>query len=447
MAHSIHLPATEIPIVNETDVLVCGAGPAGVAAAIRAARTGARVTLIELTGCLGGVWTSGLLSYVLDSGNKSGLLLELVRRLEAGDGKRRTSDHGEESPERDLPWVRGSFLYDTEVMKITLEALCAEAGIRVRLHTRVAAAVTGPEGIEAVITESVSGREAWKARVYVDATGNGDLAARSGCGFDVGHPQTGSFQPMTLMALVSGIRFDEVAAFVNLHHRGNRPAKIALYEQIRSGGHTPSYASPTLFCVRDDLFALMANHVYDASGVDADEVTRATLRARAELFRIRDALRASGPEWRNLRIVQTAEQIGVREARRIHGRYTVTKDDLIAGRSHEDAICRVTFPVDIHVEGPAGKGYDDGGVKSKPYDVPLRSLISRDHDNLLMAGRCISGDYWAHASYRVTGDAMPMGEAAGALAAVAAHSGRCPHEVPWSATSDALARETTGRPL
>ena len=438
MGRTIHEDARAVPVVEETDVLVCGGGPAGVAAALAAARAGARVALVELRGSLGGIWTTGLLSYVLDPDNKGGVLGELVSRLEAAGGKRSTSDHGEESPERDLPWVRGSFLYDTEIMKLTLERMCLDAGVRIRLHTRVVAAPTAGDCVDAVITESVSGREAWVAGVLVDATGNGDLAACAGCGFDVGHPATGVVQPMTLMALVSGVRFDEIGPFVSLHRRGNRPAKAALYDQICRGGVIPSYSSPTLFFVRDDLFAFMANHAYDRSGVDADEVSAATLEARAELFDICGALRASGPEWRDLRIVQTAEQIGVREARRIHGRYTITKEDLIAGQSHQDAVCRVTFPVDIHVSGPGGHGYDDGGVKSRPYDVPLRALIARDRANLLMAGRCISGDYWAHASYRVTGDAVPMGEAAGALAACAARTGRPPHTVAWAEVSRLL---------
>ena len=443
MGETVHETARDTPIVEDTDVLVCGAGPAGVAAAVAAARAGARVALVELTGSLGGVWTSGLLSYVLDPGDKGGLLIELIDRLERAGGKRTEGDHGEESPERNLPWVAGSFLYDTEVMKITLESMCREAGVRVRLHTRVVDVVASDGAVEAVLTESVSGREAWKARVFVDTTGNGDLAARAGCGFDVGHPDTGVVQPMTLMALVGGVNFEQIAPFVSLHRRGSRPAKELLYEQIRAGGVTPSYASPTLFAVRDDLFAFMANHVYDASGVDADAVSEATLVARDELFRICGALRASGSAWRDLRIVQTAEQIGVREARRIHGRYRITREDLIAGRRHEDAVCRVTFPVDIHANGPAGKGYGDGGVRSEPYDVPLRALITRRRENLLVAGRCISGDYWAHASYRVTGEAVPMGEAAGGLAAIAAATRRAPHLVPWDQVRDLM--PATGR--
>ena len=115
----------------------------------------------------------------------------------------------------------------------------------------------------------------------------------------------------------------------------------------------------------------------------------------------------------------------------------VTKEDLIEGRRHEDGICHVTFPVDIHNE----RGYDTGGIRSKPYDIPIRALMANDRPNLLLAGRCISGDHWAHASYRVTGDAVPMGEAAGTLAALAATTGIPPDSVPWTRIRDALSRE------
>jgi hypothetical protein len=134
-----------------------------------------------------------------------------------------------------------------------------------------------------------------------------------------------------------------------------------------------------------------------------------------------------GGPWKNLHIVATAAQIGVREGRRIHGRYTVTADDLREGRKHEDAVCRVTFPIDVHSTDPTkDKGIVGAGFRAKPYDIPLRALIAKDVDGLMMAGRCISGDFIAHSSYRVTGNAVAMGEAAGKTAAEAAKSGKLP---------------------
>jgi hypothetical protein len=176
---------------------------------------------------------------------------------------------------------------------------------------------------------------------------------------------------------------------------------------------------------------------------DAAEVTAATVRARAELNRIVNALRGLGGPWEGIQIAATAEQIGVRDGRRIRGRYVVTEQDIIVGARHEDAVVRPTFGVDIHAvtaELNRTKSIENKGIKVKPYDIPLRALIARDVDGLMMAGRCISGDFIAHASYRVTGNSTSMGEAAGAVAAVASKSQRMPHEVPWSEAVELLTR-------
>lgn len=162
---------------------------------------------------------------------------------------------------------------------------------------------------------------------------------------------------------------------------------------------------------------MMANHQYGVSALDGGQITAATLAARREVHALTAALRAQGGVWRDVRVVATADQIGVREGRRIHGRYTVTAEDLVPGVRHDDAVCRVTFPVDVHALDPnTGKTDSTGGLKSQPYDISLRALIARDVDGLVLAGRCISGDFFAHASYRVTGNAVAMGEAAGKLA-------------------------------
>jgi len=201
---------------------------------------------------------------------------------------------------------------------------------------------------------------------------------------------------------------------------------------MERGGRSPSYAKPTLFRIRDDLFALMANHEYAVSGIDARDLTAATVRARREVHELAAALRSLGGPWQDLRIVATGAQIGVREARCIHGRYTVTAADLERGARHDDAVCHVTFGVDVHATDPdQGKGIEAKTFRAQPYDIPLRALIARDVDGLMLAGRCISGDFFAHASYRVTGNAVTMGEAAGRVAALAAGAACLPHEVDW----------------
>lgn len=323
---TIREPEREVPVAGTCDVLVAGGGPAGVSAAVAAARAGARTQLIEVHGCLGGVWTAGLLSYVLDAGNKTGLLLDLIARLEAATGAALTRDLS-----HDLPWVKGSFYYDPEIMKLVLEEWCAEAGVAVQLHTRIVAARRDGRNISAAITESKSGRQAWRARVFVDATGDGDLAAFAGCGFDLGREPDGATQPLTLMAIVGGIRADELRAAIHGQPGTRESSKDFLLAEMRRAGVEPSYSRPQLAHIGGDLFAMLANHEYGASGLDAAAVTRATMHARRELHRIVAGLRSLGGPWSGLRIVCTAEQISVREGRRIHGLYRVTADDLVRG--------------------------------------------------------------------------------------------------------------------
>jgi hypothetical protein len=430
-------PARHTPIVERRDVVVCGGGPAGVTAAIAAARAQAMlgrdpsVRLIETHGQLGGVWTSGLLSWILDAGNKHGVMAELLARLDARQARR--------------PMVQTGVGYDVEEMKLLLERACVEAGVAVRLHTRVAAAARDDRNRMAVaITESKSGREAFAGGVFVDATGDGDLAALAGCGFDIGRPasgpgaegpeRAGETQPMTLMCLITGIDREATSDF---HERNGRPwaaPKDALLAEFRRAGVEPSYGRPTIFEIRPDLYAWMINHEYGYSGLDAQQITDATVHARDEVFRHIDALRSLGGIWSGIRIVATSAQIGVREGRRIHGRYVVTLDDMLAGARHDDAVCRVTFGIDVHSTSKShGLGIETHSEKKKtqPYDIPYGALVAADVDGLLLAGRCISGDFLAHSSYRVTGNSVALGEAAGLAAAVAAQRGVPPHELDW----------------
>ncbi len=410
----IHEGTKETPVVGVYDVIVCGGGPAGVAAALAAVRGGAKTCIIEQHGCLGGIWTAGLLSYILDGQNKTGLLPEMLTELDKTE-------------------ARQGYVCDPEEVKLVLESMCMQAGVDSRLYTRIAAAHQTDGKLTHMITESKSGREAWGASVFIDATGDGDAAAMAGCGFSLGHPDTGEMQPMSLIALVAGPNPDEVTSYTKIE----KQSRINLLAEIERGGFTPSYHSPALWHIRDDLYILMANHEYRVSAINAGDMTRATLQARKELHRIIEALRRCGGIWSSLRLVATGGQIGVREGRRIEGRYKVTIEDIVGGVIHEDGICRVTFKIDVHAMNPERtKGFEtynaDYRAKALPYDIPLRALIAKDVDGLLLAGRCISGDFLAHSSYRVTGNAVQMGEAAGKLAAYAVHTNKQPHKVSWN---------------
>lgn len=425
-------PARNIPVVDEVDVIVCGGGPAGYAAAIAAARSGATVRLFEVHGCLGGVWTAGMLAWLFDF-DKPGIATELTKELDKRGARRGTNTK--------------QYVYEIEEMKLLLEEKCVEAGVKFQLQTRVVAAYTDKnKRLDTIITESKSGRQAWKAKAFVDASGDGDLGALAGCGWDYGFKETGQTQPLTFMALITVDNAEAISQFLSFYKGDSehRQKWKAFKEELARAGITPSYGSPTLFNTRDNLVALMINHEYGVTSFKADEMTAATVRARAEVNQVVKALRAHGGPWKGINLVATCEQIGVREGRRIHGRYTVTDSDLITGVTHEDAIARVTFGIDIHAATPEKNkeaslsNTNPQGLRAKPYDIPVRALIAKDVNGLLMAGRCISGDFIAHASYRVTGNAVAMGQAAGTLAAVAVAKKVAPHEVPWTTLAPAL---------
>ncbi len=415
-------PQREIKIAHEADVIVCGGGPAGFAAAVAAGRAGARTILIESEGFLGGTWTAGLMTNLIDYGKQPGIMKELVGELRKSGAQY--------TPK----------CFDAEDMKLILDDMCAKAGVEVRLHTRVCAAYRDSDrNLGLIITESISGREAWKAKIFVDATGNGDMAAQAGCSFEMGHPESGKLQPASMLAVVAGYNEAELVAagFMEPGGRTSEQTKKNLRKEFeRVGKGDISYRMPTMFAIRPGLMMLMANHQYGVSITDADNMSRNTIEARKEVNSLVAALRKSGGIWKDFRIVATSGQIGIREGRRIKGVYTLRSEDLASGARFPDAVCRCSFCVDVHTLdksklGEGNGGYAAHGIKAKPYDIPLRSLISADVDNILMAGRCISGDFFAHASYRVTGAAVPIGEAAGKLAAAAAKKGIAPKNVDY----------------
>ena len=418
IAGQFHEPAQDLPLAEDADVIVCGAGPAGIAAA----RAGAKVRVFEWRGCLGGVWTAGLLGYLLDF-DKPGFNQELLKRMDERDMRRGTS--------------KKSICYEPEGMKLLLEEMFVEAGIKFQLHTRVCAAYREGKRLTTIVTESKSGRQAWKAPVFIDTTGDGDLGALAGCAFEYGEADSCPCQPMSLNALLVCKDAKALEAFIHKSDpsKADGISKDAFLAEIKRTEHFPSYAKPTLWQVRDNLLLVMMNHQYGVPCFDAAKITEATVQARVEMNKIVNGLRKLGGPWEGLQIAATAEQIGVRDGRRIAGRYTVSKEDVASGVRYDDAVVRPTFSVDIHAlsaDMNKKSAYSNAGIKVKPYDIPLRALIAKDVDGLMMAGRNISGDFIAHASYRVTGNSVAMGEAAGVTAALAATTKRLPHEVPWS---------------
>jgi FAD dependent oxidoreductase len=365
-----------------------------------------------------------LLCWIIDAVNKGGIMAEISAELQRRGGR---SDRGH---------PQGNYAYDPEVMKFLLEDLCRAAGVRVRLHTRLVGVQQSGSRLSHVVTESKSGREAWQVQVGIDATGDGDLAMLAGCGFERGHPQTGIPQPMSMPFLITGVDPAAIRPYLSGEATGPR---IPIARACAAAGFTPSYTG-VLMHLHDDLYMLVADHQYGVDSSDAHAVSAATLAARQEVHALVAALRRSGGIWRDLRLVATPEHIGVREGRRIRGRARMELDDLVHGRFPADSFATCSFHVDVHATTPQpGNSWQENPpIRSRPYGMPLRCLLPSDAEGLLLAGRCVSGDFFAHSSYRVTGNAAAMGQAAGTWAALACGMDLLPSAVPAQCVLDAL---------
>jgi hypothetical protein len=382
------------------DVVIVGGGPAGCAAALAASRQGADVALIEQHPCFGGVWTMGTLAIIIDGHNKAGIMHEIKNKLR----KDQYIHDFYNDPQKKV--------YNVEAMKLLLDDMLGASGAYLRLHTFAADVVKTGNRIRNVVTVSKSGFEEWEADVFIDCSGDGDLAALAGCDYHMGRESDGQMQPGTTYGLVGG-------------WEGDFPKRQELMEIFEKSGKELPYQGIYIF-VQDGMEKmgyLMPSHVYGLDPTDADSLTRAEFEGRKQVKYVVDVLkRYGGPKFRNFFLASTAPAIGIREGRRIVGNYYLTFEDLDEGRKFPDSICDVEMPVDIHhVSKKTGTGLDN--IWTKPYQVPFRCLQPLTMENLLTAGRCISGSFLAHGSYRVTGNSVPIGEAAGIAAALALEKG------------------------
>ena len=422
------------PIIDEADVLVVGGGPAGIAAAIASARTGADTILAERYGFLGGNLTAGLVgpcmtSYSLDGAEQliKGIFEEFVVRMEQIGGAIHPSKIAGGSP------YSGFFVFghervtpfEPEAAKRVAMEMCLEAGVRLALHTFAVDAIRDECTVSCVVFASKSGLEATRAAQIVDCSADGDVAARAGVPFEIGRAEDGLTQPMTLFFRVANVDDAGVDEYVASHPEEIRPY-ASLVDEARERGEFPPIPRRAVGIYRTTqagVWRINTTRVLKRLGTDARDLTAAEIEGRRQAWMLVEFFRKWLPGFEDCRLLDTATTIGVRETRRIKGEYTLTLEDLQAATPFDDVIALCGYPVDIH------SPVDGSGVTlvnhntANAYEIPYRCLVPQGVNNLLVAGRCVSATHEAMAAIRVMPPAFAMGQAAGTAAALSMRAG------------------------
>jgi hypothetical protein len=421
---------------SRPDVLVAGGGPAGVCAAIAAARAGARVLLVERNALVGGCAIIGLALHTFHTrqGHQivRGLPWEIVRRLMALDGSTGPVE------------IRGAHMrtttpIDHELMKGLLVHMLDEAGVDVWLHASVVGALVEGGRLLGVELATKSGLRRVRAHCFVDATGDGDLAALAGAPFEKGRPGDGRMQPASLVFKVARLDLDKVVAacgtgWATAVEPGTETpiipwfgANLRPWNALLADRPAPLRPDFPFWgnTVRAGSANINATRLLDVDGSDADSLSRAELEGRRQVEVVFGFLKQHVPGFEGPYVESSAPFVGIRETRRILGDYVVNADDVRAGRRFDDAIGHGAYPIDIHHAEGTGVTFDPVGGDGD-YDIPYRCLIPRRPEGLLVAGRCISCSHEAHGSLRVMIPSMVTGQAAGAAAALCSQGNLSP---------------------
>lgn len=421
---TIREPAREIPVVRDVDVLVVGGGPAGFIAAAAAARLGVSTLLVERYGCLGGLATGGLVLYMDGIADKQGVRVIGGLPWEAMERLQGMSGLASDGPLR--------LHVDSELLKVVADELCIASGAELRLHSWAVGVLREGSRVTGAIVESKSGRQAILAKVCIDATGDGDLAAMAGAPYEMGNQRIG------LNLKIGGIDRERYRAFVNEQPERARELRA----QLRALGGFPFSPNSTpdsdagVYWInilglagRDRLGRDegTVHEIFDGelSAINVEDLTYVEVELRRRLIQSLDFHRKHVPGFENARLLAFASQLGVRESRRILGRAMLTQQDVVNGRSFEDTI------------GLGGIGFAAVGR----YEVPYGCLVPKDVDGLLVAGRCISVDHWTQQAIRLIPPAMMTGQAVGTAAAMAAKANVSPDELDTDKLRQQLAKD------
>lgn len=401
----------QIPIRHEVDILVVGGGPAGVAAAVTAARLGARVYLVEATSCFGGMGTLGLVPCFMQFADGVHFLADGIGR-EIHDRLWQASGAGPD----DRPDERfGHLAIRSEVLKTVYDDLVTEAGVQFSFHTQLVAVEQAGGEVQLAICAGKSGLFAIRAQVFIDCSGDGDLCAWAGAPFGKGD-SAGNMMPGTLCSLWADIDWDAVK-------RSNQNPEEILPSVFESGIFTNHDRHlPGMWRVGQHLGGGNVGHAFGVDATDEDSLTRALLQGRKTVREYERFYKQYMNGYQKMELVATGALLGIRESRRILGDYVLNLDDFKRRAVFTDEIGRYSYPVDIHAARPDDALFAQFSEEirtlryapGESYGIPYRSLIPQQLVNVLVAGRCISSDRYIQGSVRVMPGCYITGQAAGA---------------------------------
>jgi hypothetical protein len=427
MAIKVPDPGGEVPVVRECDVLVVGGGPAGQAAAVAAARAGADVVLLERYGYLGGLASGGMVLVLDDMCTEQeisvgGIALEIIDRLQTQGAvvAPPMEDCFRNDAEVRARWVRWGFehlysrqkpkpivysaSFDPEGWKQVSQEMALEAGVHLRFHSWFSRTIVEDGAVRGVIAETKAGRQAVLGRIVIDATGDGDVFAGAGA------PGVDGAYIITLVHRLAEVDTDAAMRFEAADPAGARAVDVQVKHLLGA-----SWDMWWLLTPRPGVVWCNCPHIPGLSGLNPEDLTHVEIEGRRRFMRVMEFVRQHYPGFEKAYILDAAPQIGVRQTRLLNGEYIVTKDDIIEGRRFPDVIAR-----------------------GRDYYTPYRSLLPRQIEGLLVAGRCYSATSEAQRISREIPPLMVMGEAAGTAAVLALNAGVPPRRVDVSTLQQRL---------
>lgn len=434
----------QVPIVEQVDVLVIGGGPAGIGAAIGAARAGATTALVEQYGFLGGTATAALVgpfmtSFSADGKTQitAGVFDELVRRMEAIEGAKHPSKVRAGSAEAGF-YVFGHdhvTPFEVEALKLVAAEMAIASGVHLWLHTRFIEPLMEGQWVRGAVLHSKSGLQAIAATVVVDCTADADVAYCAGVPTLKGRPEDGLTQPMSMFFRVGNVDDAAVEAYARAHPEEEGRLFHGIVEVAKARGEFRIARDKVGIYheLQPGIWRVNTSRMQRLDGTNARDLIEAEVVGRRQVAELMQFFRNSLPGFEHAILLETGAQVGVRETRRIVGEYVLSIEDLSSGRHFEDVIALGSFPVDLHPETGDGGGTDTGlerGLRTAPvYEIPYRCLVPKDVEQLLVAGRCLSATREALAAVRIMPVCFATGQAAGVGAAVAVRGETSPRQV------------------